>query len=82
MASGKTKTRSIAQLAEDGLQVTRILVVVDREQGGDEILEGQGYPVHRLYRASELVRYFARTGRIDEQTALRAIEFLEDKRYE
>ena len=82
MASGKTKTRSIAQLARDGLRVTRILVVVDREQGGDEVLEGQGYPVHRLYRASELVRYFARTGRIEAQTAAQAIEFLESKRYE
>ena len=82
MASGRTKTRSIAQLAEDGLAVTRILVVVDREQGGDEILEGRGCPVHSLYRASELVRYFAATKRIDRETADEAIEFFESKRYE
>ncbi len=82
MASGKTKTKSIAQLAEEGLKVARILVVVDREQGGDEVLEGQGYPVHSLYRASELVRYFERTGRIDDAMAAEAIRFLESKRYD
>ncbi len=82
MASGRTKLRAIEQLAEEGLRVARILVVVDREQGGDEILEGRGYPVHRLYRASELVRYFQGVGRVDEPTAARAIEFLRSKRYE
>ena len=82
MASGATKTRSIAQLAEEGLSVTRILVVVDREQGGDEILEAQGYPVHRLYRASDLVRYFELSGRIDAGTAAEALEFLRGKRYD
>ncbi len=74
MASGDTKLWSIEELAKDGLKVARILVVVDREQGGDEILAAAGYPVHSLYRVSRMIDYYQAHGRIDAATADRARE--------
>lgn len=81
MASGRTKLWSIEELKKDGLEVARIVVVVDREQGGEEILEAQGYPVHSLYRASEIVDYFESTGRVDRAVAAAAREHLKRRRF-
>jgi len=81
MASGRTKLWSIDELAKDGLKVARIVVVVDREQGGDEILERKGYPVHALYQASEIVDYFEATGRVEPEVARAAREHLARRRF-
>ncbi len=81
MASGRTKLQAIEHLRDQGLAVARILVVVKREQGGAEILEQQGYPVHGLYTASELVAYFERTGRASAAEAAAVREFLQRKRF-
>lgn len=81
MASGKTKLRAIEQLGQCGLAVTRILVVVDREQGGAEILAKRGYPTHSLYKASELIGYFEESDRITSAEAQAAVEFLRRKQY-
>jgi orotate phosphoribosyltransferase len=81
MASGKTKLHCIDQLNQSGLRVARILVVVDREQGGAQILENQGYPVYALYKASRLIDYFLQSGRITPAEAQSALEFLRRKQY-
>ncbi len=69
IASGGTKVWSTAYLRDAGLEVARILVVVDREQGGDRGLREQGYPVHSLYRVSDVVRYYRARGMVDSATA-------------
>ncbi len=81
MASGRTKLWSLERLKEEGLTVSRILVVVNREQGGDEILERKGVPVHSLYRVSDLVNYYEATGRIDSATAQAALDHLRGHRF-
>jgi orotate phosphoribosyltransferase len=81
MASGKTKLHSIEQLRQSGLCVARILVVVDREQGGAEILAKQGCPTYALYKASRLIDYFLKSGRITGVEAQAALEFLRRKQY-
>ena len=73
IASGGTKFWSTAYLRDVGLEVTRILVVVDREQGGDRGLREQGYPVHSLYRITEVIRYYRERGMVDEATAAAAL---------
>jgi uridine monophosphate synthetase len=81
MASGRTKLWAIEELKKDSLEVKRILVVVDREQGGDEILAGKGVPTFSLYRASEMIAYYRDSGRADADTARKAIEHLKSKRF-
>jgi len=77
IASGKTKLWSIAYLREAGLDVARILVVVDREQGGDRILRERGYQVHSLYKIRDVIAYYLATGRVDKVTAQKALDWLE-----
>jgi uridine monophosphate synthetase len=81
MASGRTKLWAMEELKKDGLEIRRILVVVDREQGGDEILAGKGLPTHSLYRVSDMIAYYRDTGKVDAETARRAIEHLRSKRF-
>jgi orotate phosphoribosyltransferase len=81
MASGRTKLWAIDELKKDGLEVQRILVVVDREQGGDKILAEKGVPTYSLYRVSDLVAYYRDTGKVDAETARKASEHLRSKRF-
>lgn len=81
MASGKTKLWSIEQLQHDGLRPARVLVVVDREQGGDKILAAEGVPTFSLYRISALIAYFERTGRIGTATAEQALAHVRRRRF-
>ncbi len=81
MASGRSKLWAIEQLARDGIRVARILVVVDRQQGGDEILAGRGYEVHSLYTITEMLDYFVRTGKVDARTAGDALDYLRAKQF-
>ena len=80
IASGATKIWSARYLREAGLAVKRVLVVVDREQGGDQILRSQGIPVHALYRISDIVAYYRERGMVDGETARLALAHVERKR--
>lgn len=50
---------SVLQIADSlkkqGLQVTEIVVLVDRQQGGKEALLAAGYQLHSVYTLSELI---------------------------
>ena len=79
IASGATKVWSTAYLREAGLEVARILVVVDREQGGDRGLRSKGYPVHSLYRISDVISYYMGRGMVDEESAQAALGHIKRK---
>lgn len=81
MASGRSKLWAIEELAKDGIPVTRILVVVDREQGGDEILAARGYRVYSLYTITAMLDYFVQTGKVEPSTAREALDYLRAKQF-
>lgn len=80
IASGATKIWSARFLQEAGLAVQRVLVVVDREQGGDQVLHAQGMDVHSLYRVSDVVAYYRERGTVDGDTARLALAHVDRKR--
>ena len=77
IASGATKIWSTRYLRDAGLDVNRILVVVDRQQGGDRPLREQGYPVHSLYRIRDVISYYRACGMVDGRAASEAITHIE-----
>jgi uridine monophosphate synthetase len=81
MASGRSKRWAIEELAKDGIRVTRILVVVDREQGGDEILSAEGYPMHSLYTIRQILDYYVATGKVEAPVARDAVDYLRAKQF-
>jgi orotate phosphoribosyltransferase len=54
ITSGSSARRAIGAVEDAGGTVTGVLAVVDREQGGRELLEQAGYPVVALTSASAL----------------------------
>lgn len=69
VTEGLSKLEGMKPLEELGARVGRLLVVVDREQGGREKLEKLGYRVHALAKISELVESLRESKHISEEQA-------------
>lgn len=61
-----TKFEAIRVAEELGYQVTDVVVLVDRQQGGAEQLEKAGYKLHAAFTLTQLLNYYLRTGKIDK----------------
>ncbi len=81
MASGRTKLWAIEELTKEGLEVSRVLVVVDREQGGKTVFNGRAYPLHSLYTISQVIHYYAGSGKVDPATAEKALAHVRSRRF-
>jgi uridine monophosphate synthetase len=70
ITSGKSLLETIEEVENEGLKVTDILVVLDREQGGSEILRQKGYNVHCLFTISEVIKILQEVDHLsDEEVA-------------
>jgi orotate phosphoribosyltransferase len=75
ISEGLSKLEGIKPLEELGARVRHLMVVVDREQGGRENLEKQGYSVHALAKISELVNSLLQSGSISKEQADAVINY-------
>lgn len=57
VTTGGSSMKAIAAIEELGCKVTRVLAVVDREQGGRENLKEKGYRLESIFTAKELLAY-------------------------
>jgi uridine monophosphate synthetase len=64
VSSGGSKLEAIAPLAEAGLIVRDVVVLVDRETGGRQELARAGYRLHSVTTLGELATALAEAGRI------------------
>jgi uridine monophosphate synthetase len=78
ITTGGSKLQAIAPLEEAGLVVEDVVVLVDREQGGGEELEAQGYRLHSFLRLREMLQVLAGRGRISPEQRDEVIAFLDE----
>ena len=76
ITSGKSLLETIAEVEREGLLVKDIVVILDREQGGKQLLEAQGYRVHALFTISEAVSILEEAQKISAEDAQRIADFL------
>ena len=76
ITDGMSKLEGIKPLEKLGARVEMVLVVVDREQGGRENLEKQGYRFHTLTTISELVKSLSQSSLISEEQADTVLDFI------
>lgn len=76
ITTGGSKLKAIAPLEEAGLVVGDVVVLVDREQGGKEELEEQGYKLHAFLSLGEMLHVLAQQGRISPGQRDEVIAFL------
>jgi orotate phosphoribosyltransferase len=64
ITTGASKLEAIRPLQEAGLQVRDVVVLIDREQGGRQMLEAEGYRVHAVLGLRRILASLERQGRI------------------
>ena len=79
ITSGKSLLETIAEVEKEGLKVSDIVVVLDRQQGGKELLEQKGYRVHTLFTITEVVKILHEAGEIDDEQVAKIHDFLAGK---
>ena len=76
ITSGKSLVETIAEIEQEDIKVADIVVVLDREQGGKQLLEGRGYRVHTLFNISEVCSILQENGELSDDEVERIQDFL------
>lgn len=80
ITTGQSIMETIVPLAQEGLIVEDIVVLVDREQGGKTSLESKGFKVHTVCTMSSIVAELLKAKIINESTAMAVKHFIETHR--
>ena len=76
VTSGSSVFETIEPLQLEGLKVTDIVVLVDREQGGRKHLQEKGYNLHSVITISEMLDVLEKEGRLDKEMVEKVKEFI------
>ncbi len=76
ITTGGSKLAAIEPLEAAGLEVSDVVVLIDREQGGREELEAAGYRLHAVLRLAELLEMLVQAGRIEPDQRDSVVDFL------
>jgi uridine monophosphate synthetase len=82
ITNGDSKFETIKPVLEAGLNINDIVVLLDRMQGGPEILKKGGYNCHVIYNVKEVFQILLKHKRIDEKMAEKCLKFTEASRKE
>ena len=78
VSSGQSKLEGIRPLEQLGAKVNLVMVVVDREQGGRENLEKNGYQFKALTTISEIVKSLLQHNKISKNQATLVTNFIKN----
>jgi len=76
ITDGASKIEAIEPLKEAGLAVTDVLIILDREQGGDRILAKAGYKLHSLGTLSSVLGALVAAGKVEPDMRRKVEEFI------
>lgn len=76
ITSGKSLIETIDEVEQEDLKVSDIVVVLDREQGGKQLLENKGFRVHTLFSITEVCQILKEEGMLDDIEIQRITDFL------
>ncbi len=76
ITSGQSLLETIEEIEREGLKVTDIVVVLDREQGGIAKLKEKGYNVYTLFTINEVINILHRYHRLSDGDMARIKNFL------
>lgn len=76
ITDGASKIEAIEPLKSAGVNVTDVLIILDREQGGDKILAKAGYKLHSLGKLSEVLDALVAAGKVDAEMRAKVAEFI------
>ena len=78
VTSGGSVLETTALLEEAGLKVDHVTAILDRQQGGKQRLEKEGYHFHALFTVTELLDTLCEHKQIDANTRAMVLQFIGD----
>jgi len=81
ITDGASKFEAIGPLEEAGLAVRDLVILIDREQGGRELLAARGYTLHSILTISQVFDEAEAAGLADRALVGEAREFLRAARF-
>ena len=79
ITTGGSKLKAIAPLEAAGLEVQDVVVLIDREQGGDQELAEAGYHLHAVLGLRQMLNTLVEGERISKEQRDKAADFLWDR---
>jgi uridine monophosphate synthetase len=76
ITTGGSKLAAIEPLEAAGLEVEHVVVLIDREQGGQEELAAAGYQLHAVLGLRQMLQTLVEAGRIDADQRDQVAAFL------
>ncbi len=66
ITKGDSKIEAIKQVEDAGLKVSKLIILIDREQGGMQMIRNAGYEVEAAFTISELMDALLELGKLDQ----------------
>jgi uridine monophosphate synthetase len=76
ITSGGSKFEGIEKLTTAGLIVQDVVVLIDRQAGGVNVLAERGYQLHAVLTMPELLNYYERSGKVSAKQASEVRKFM------
>lgn len=76
ITKGDSKIEAIDQIKGAGLEIERFIVLIDREQGGIDLVKSAGYDIQAAFTVSALIGSLSRQGKISEQQKSVVMDFI------
>ncbi|HEY5269188.1 MAG TPA: orotate phosphoribosyltransferase [Anaerolineales bacterium] len=74
--TGGSKFEAIEKLTGAGLKVRDVVVLIDRQSGAKEALEAAGFRLHAVLTITELLDYWEKTGKVEQDKIAATRAFL------
>lgn len=76
VTSGSSVFETIEPLEKEGLKVSDIIVLIDREQGGRKHLAEKGYNLHAVFTITEMIDVLQHAGKLEIDMTTKVKEFI------
>jgi len=76
ITKGDSKLEAIKQVEDSGLVVEKFVVLVDREQGGLDVVRDAGYEIDATFTITSLLDSLKQLGKIDDERYEQVINFI------
>lgn len=76
VTSGSSVFETIAPLEHEGLKITDVVVLVDREQGGKKHIAEKGYTLHSALTITEVLEILEKEGKLDNEVVNKVKKFI------
>lgn len=78
VTSGSSVFETIEPLQLEGLKVTDIVVLIDRQQGGKKHLQEKGYNLHSVLTISEMLDVLEKEGKLNAEMVNKVKKFIQE----